>query len=480
MTILNTILKNNGPLMSSQLSRELEKETGITYNTASQQVSRNKSIKKIKGFFISNQSLCYIEEHVEEGILFKVLYDAMFENGKKYWYCLNAIKLHGGIITQKYLECYTNYPIMPLKSHIPFKIVMQKFIREEVLIFDGNYYMFSPKFEKQNLTYLAYNTIEMIKDDILNHFENLTKNIGLISYNTGKSFAEFGKYRWAFKGVSTISGIMNNNVSGFLLADIMIGHPIYEKDINFFVEKLKSIHTFKNASRVIPFLLVDDLEKEALLLLKKNGIVVGFIRELFGQKYAETLKELISILNNAGASLKQSPEKYLDLLSELKKYNEGLANNIRGALFEFLVGHIHSINSNNSVEIGREIYENGARHEMDVFVVYPDKIIIAECKAKRSEIELEVIEKWLTKKLPAFKKWLEKQETLKNKNIEFEFWSTSHFTEESLERLKVFQSISKKYKISFFQSNDISDVAKKMKNKKLKEAVQDFFLKPIV
>jgi hypothetical protein len=67
----------------------------------------------------------------------------MFESGKKYWYCINAIRLHGGIITQRYLECYTNYPIMALKIHLPFKIVMQKFVKEEILIFDGNYYMFS-------------------------------------------------------------------------------------------------------------------------------------------------------------------------------------------------------------------------------------------------------------------------------------------------------------------------------------------------
>lgn len=477
---LEEILSNNGPLMSSQLAKELEKVKNIPYNTASQQVSRSHKIRKIKGFFVSNQSLCYLQEHIDEGILFQALSDAMFESGKKYWYCINAIRLHGGIITQRYLECYTNYPILALKSHLPFKIVMQKFVKEEILIFDGNYYMFSPKFERQSATHLSYTTIELIKDDILSHFESLTKNIGLISYNTGKTFAEFGKFRWAFKGVSTISGVMNNNVSGFLLADIMIGHPIYAKDVNFFIEKLKHIQTFKNASKIIPFLLVDDLDREALLLLKQNGIVVGLIPELFGQKYAETLKELISILNNAGASLKQSPEKYLDLIVELKKYNEGLANNIRGALFEFVVGHIHSINSNSSVDIGREIYENNSRHEMDVLVIYPNRIVIAECKAIKAQINIEVVEKWLTKKLPAFKKWAAKQETLLNKTIEFEFWSTSNFTDEALERLINFQTTSTKYKITFFQSKDISTVAKKMKNKKLKEAMEDFFLKPDV
>lgn len=465
-------------MLSGELARELAQSTGTAENTASQKVTRSRDIQKIKGFFVSQQALCYLEEHTDDGALYASLSQAMQDHGKKYWYCLNAIKKHGGIISQKYLECYTNYPVLPLKSHLPFKTIMQKFVSEKILIYDGAYYMFSPKFEKQSTNYLSYNTIELIKEDILSNFESLAKNIGLISYNTGKTFTEFGKFQWAFKGVSTVTGLMNNSINGYLLADILIGHPIYENDVRFFIEKLKHIQSFKNASRIIPFLLVDDLDRDALLLLKQHGVVVGFINELFGQKYAETLKELITILNNAGASLKQTPEKYLDLLSELKKYNEGLANNIRGALFEFLVGHIHSISSNSSVVIGREIYENGSRHEMDVFVIYPDKIIIAECKAKKAKIDYDTVEKWTNTKLPAFKKWLNKQETLRDKPVEFEFWTTSNFDKDALEHLTHFQSRSTKTKISFLQSKEIRDYAKRMKNKKLKEAVEDFFLKP--
>ena len=74
------------------------------------------------------------------------------------------------------------------------------------------------------------------------------------------------------------------------------------------------IQSFNNASRIVPYLIVDDLSREALIALKFHGIAIGFIKELFGQKYADTLKELISVLNNAGASLKSSPEKYLGLL----------------------------------------------------------------------------------------------------------------------------------------------------------------------
>lgn len=476
MTTIEYILQKEGPLISNELAKKLEKNNAITQNTASQHVARNKKIKKIKGFFKSNQSLCYLQMHEGEE-LFKALNNYLFSFGKKYWYCLNAIRLHGGAIERKYLECYTNYPIIPLKKHLPFNKVMQMFVREGILVFSNESYYLSPKFGQPRSNTITNKTIDFIKTDLLSNFDLLTKNIGLISYRSGETFAEYGKFCWAFKGVSTITGLVNNGKPGFLLADIIIGKQLFKDDVSFFVEKLKHVQTFKNAGRLIPFLLVDDLDREALLYLKRHGIVVGFIGELFGQKYADALRELITILENAGASLKKNPDKYLDLINELKKYNEGLVNNIRGTFFEFVVGHIHSFESNSSVDLGRVIVENGSQHEMDVIANYPDKIVIAECKAVKSKIDIEYIDKWLGQKLPAFKKWFDKQETWKKKNLEFEFWTINGFTDESLEKLDKVVNSAKKYKVKYFQANDIRNKAVSMDNKKLKESLDDYFLK---
>ena len=55
MTTLEKILSKDGPMMSGMLSEKLAKTEKIPLNTASQKVSRVKTIKKIKGFFVSNQ-----------------------------------------------------------------------------------------------------------------------------------------------------------------------------------------------------------------------------------------------------------------------------------------------------------------------------------------------------------------------------------------------------------------------------------------
>ena len=476
MTTIETILEKYGPLMSSELSKKLEIFESIPNNTASQKVSRSKEIEKIKGFYTSNQSFCYLKEHENNGIFYEKFIDSLFENGRKYWYSVNALKLHGGILSRRFLECYTNYPVIPLKKHLPFNKVMQKFVEQGILVYNSDDYSLAPKFSLSRNSTVAYKTIEQIKEDILYSFDSLVKNIGLISYNTGEFFAEYGKFCWAFKGVSRVTGLMDNWKNGFLLADILIGTSIYEKDVQFFVEKIKNIQSFKNAPRIMPFLIVDDLDKKALIYLKSHGVVIGFIGELFGQKYAETIKELVVILNNAGASLKKTPEKYLDLIEQLKKYNKGLVNNIRGALFEYMVGHMHSVHCQ-SIDLGREIIESNARHEMDILAIYSEKIVIAECKAIKSKIDIDVIDKWIDKKIPAFKVWFEKQDTYKKKQLEFEFWSTSGFTDRAMDRLKKYSESVHKFKVFYFQANEMREKARLMDNKKLKEALDNFFLK---
>lgn len=479
MTDIEKILESKGPLISSELAQLLSKRLRISINTASQKISRNRKVKKIKGFFVSNQSLIFLEEQYKEGKLYDAFSKTLRKYGKKYWYCINAINMHGGIIDSKFLECYTNYPVLPLKRHVPFKKVMQKFVSNDILIFSGTEYSFAPRFAPIKTTNLIHRTIEIIKEDILNHFHEMIRNLGIISFNTGELFSEYGKFRWSFKGVSYLRGLVINTKPGFVLADILFGKEILKKDIEFFIEKLNHVQSFKNAPKVIPFLIVDDLHKDALKELKKNGVAIGFIKELFGDKYAMALRELVSVLNNAGASLKTQPNKYLELIGELKLYNETLIYNIRGTLFEYFVGHIHSKKCQ-SLDVGREIIENNGRHEIDVFAIYNDKVVFAECKATNSKIDLEKIEKWVSIKIPAFRKWLLKQETLKNHLIEFEYWATGGFTKDALRKLKSRSKFTTKYKVSFFEGKDIRSKAVAMKNKKLKEAIDNYFLKRMV
>lgn len=465
-------------MISSALAAALANAEHIELNTASQQISRSNQVLKIKGFFKSKQSLIYLQQHADENLVYPILSEMMYEHGLKYWYTLNALKMHNGIINQTYLECYTNYPIMPLKGHLPFSIIMQKFVAQGIVVFNQETYLLSPKLQGSIGSSLTNMALETIKSYVLETFHSIMRNTGMISYETGELFAEYGKFRWAFKGVSPIMGLRNDkNGLGFLVADILIGMPIYKKDVLFYMAKLQHIQSYREAPRLIPFLIVDDVDKEALDYLKQRGVIVGFIGELFGAKYAETLKELVAILTNAAASLKKDPEKYLDLIKQLKVYNEGLLGNIRGTLFEYAVGHIHVIDCQN-IEIGKEVLDqSGSKHEMDVVAVYSNRIVIAECKGKKSAVEDIDIEYWLDDAIPAFRKWVDKQEIYRNKSLEFEYWSTGGYTDGAKKMLDEAAQSYRKNKITYFGPKEIRQKAVDMKNKKLKEALDNYFLK---
>ncbi|HET6252989.1 MAG TPA: hypothetical protein VFE32_02880 [Puia sp.] len=478
MTSLEKILLSNGPMLSGELARRLSIDRRISVNAASQQVTRSASIPRINGFFKSSQSVCYLPSQIQDDSLVRFVVDAMYEHGRKYWYTINAIKMHGGVISRTFLECYTNYPVEPLKSHLPFDQVLSSFIRNHILVYNWDEYSFSPRFSSTITNPFFHRNIELLKHSVLENFRSLAKNTGLISFNSGELFAEFGKFRWGIKGVCPISGLQDKGRSAFLLGDVLLGRPFYERDVYFFVEKLRHVQSFQRASRIFPILLVDDLHRDALTYLKKNGIVIGFIKELFGEKYADVLRQLLDILNNAGASLKTNPNKYLDLIRELKKYNEGLANNIRGTLFEFLVGHMHNTNCQ-SLELGREVITDTGRHDMDVLAVYHDKVVIAECKARKSMVDDDMAIEWLNRKIPAFRSWLERQDTLKNKPQMFEYWSTSGFTEGAAKLLRDAVS-AHRYTVAIFGPTELRKRAIEMKNKKLKESLDDYFLKPEV
>jgi hypothetical protein len=476
MTAIVNILKQDGPMLSSELARQLASLEKVSVNTASQRISREKAVEKIGGFFKNNQSLIYLSEQSKQGLVYPVFECLLQQHGIKYWNTLNAIKGNGGRINRSYLECYTNYPLTPLVSHKPFDEVMQMFVQEGVLVFDHDDYAFSPKFHAKAYVGFVGKALEQIKHNVLEHFASLQRNIGMVSYETGELLAEYGNFRWGYKGVSPVIGLRKRKELGFVVADILIGRPILLQDVQFFTAKLATIMSYNNAPRLIPYLITDNMHPAALHHLKEKGIVVGFIDELFGEKYAELLKELILLLKRAGESLNgEHPDKYLDLIRDLRKYNSGLLNNIRGALFEYMVGHLHVLDGA-KIEMGREIFDQTGKHEIDIKAEYKKALVFAECKSTKSPIDAGMVHAWITKKVPAFHKWAVGQEAYKNLNPEFEYWSTSGFTEDALAKLKPFES-SNKYTARIYGPEEIKKIAKDSNDKKLRDAIDSFYLK---
>jgi hypothetical protein len=461
-------------MMSASLAQQLASKLHLPINTASKQIGRAQNIIKINGFFSSKQSFCYLDSHKHTHNMYKALSEAMYEYGRKYWYCLNAIKLCDGMISKKELECYTNYPIEPLRGHKLFDLIIQKFVDAKIIVYDEDVYSLSPTFKNNPVNILKSRAISQIKMTVLNDFKRIISNIGLVSYNTSEIFEEYGKFRWGIKGVSYAIGLKSEAKPGFIIGDIVFGNSFHLQDVEFFIKKIEHVMSFPKASRVLPFLLIDDIEHEALAELKKKGIIIGFIRELFGEKYANALKELASILQHIETAISNEPKKLIKLIDELEVYNKTLIYNIKGSLFEYFVGYLTSRKYSN-ISIGKLVYNSNSKHEIDVFAYNEEAVLVIECKAWKKTVGKDEIIKWQREIIPSVKKYIESQEMLQNKRIIFEYWSTSGFSSDALQKLNELKN-AKVFDANFYDADTIRDVVKQCKDKALSNTFNNYFL----
>lgn len=475
MTIQEYLL-SNGPTLSSDLINYFQKE-GLSSEAIRKRLSRiTKPIYKIQGFFKDNQTFFYHIDHYNDDRFFESLRNALKSSAKKYFAIIIALEYHNGYIRKEDLASYSFSPVSNLKSHKKFSIVINDLIQLKIIQEENEYYKLSGGIsnrETNNFNY--YKAVELSKEVICNQFYNYTKSIGLISYEKGKFNSEFAKFQFCFTAPSYITGLVKFNTKiqpAFVVADVLLGNKNDETSIDFFLQKVQIIKT-QTTNSFLPFLITDVLTQDAFKKLKENGIIIGLVNKLFGEEYEELLKSLISVVTNAGTILKTNPDAYLQLLLQLNKLVDGKTNNLRGDLFELAVGYYYS-NLCQSLDIGKRITFQGNYKEVDVYTTFQDKFILCECKAYKTKIELKIVENWLSEKVSFIYKGI--REYNYDKEIVFEFWSTSGFTDDAILFLKDKQQKLKKYKIEFYTEKEILEKARKSKANKIVEIMREYFI----
>lgn len=474
MTIQEYLL-SNGPTLSSDLINYFQKE-GLSSEAIRKRLSRiSEPIYKIQGFFKDNQTFFYHIDHYNDDRFFESLRSALKSSAKKYYAIVVAMEYHNGYIRKEDLASYSFSPVNNLKSHKKFSSVINDLIQLKIIQEENEYYRLLGSIssrETNNFNY--YKAVELSKEVICNQFYNYTRSIGLISYEKGKFNSEFAKFQFCFTAPSYITGLVKFSTKiqpAFVVADVLLGNKNDESSIDFFLQKVKIIKT-QTTNNFLPFLITDVLTQEAFKKLKESGIIIGLVNKLFGEEYEELLKSLISVVTNAGTILKTNPDAYLQLLLQLNKLVDGKTNNLRGDLFELAVGYYYS-NLCQSLDIGKKINYQGNYKEVDVYTTFQDKFIICECKAYKTKIELKIAENWLSEKVSFIYKGI--REYNYDKEIIFEFWSTSGFTDDAILFLKEKQQSLRKYKIEFYSETEILEKARKSKANKIVEIMREYF-----
>ena len=485
MTFIEETIKKRGPILSSELLEALKnKEPRISEEAARKRLSRvGEGVSKIKGLFSDGQILFHEKTIYNSVEYFEGLARALEKAGKQYYLILQSLDFHYGQMKLDQLPAYSVNPVKNLKGHLTFHSALEKLEQLNLVIIEDDDVFVSGLIAENHPNAKRAKAVDVAKNFLLVQFNDWSRKIGMVSYNTSSFHSEFGKYQFNFVSptyIGSLPSYTNNKkiVPGFLIADILIGNTVTESQVEFFINKIKALKFQRNVANFIPFLIVESIDTKSLNQLKSEGIVLGFVNELFGEKYKDLLNSLINMVTNAGAILKKNPEAYLNLITRLNKLVEGKTNNLKGDLFELAVGYYQG-RICNSIEIGKVIIHEGQQREIDVLGFLPNKVIIAECKGYSNKVSEEEVESWLSKKIPVIRKWILDQPSISDREIVFEFWSTGGFTIEAETKMKERKMKTKKYRIEYFNIEDMLKMSKTLKSKKFTEILREYYTRDI-
>lgn len=484
MTYLEKLIKEKGPILSGELLKAAINEgKAVSNDAARKRLSRiGGDIYKVRGLFADGQILFHDKEIFGTEEYYSGLTKALEKAGKQYHVIIQSLDFHNGYIKLSQLPAYSINPIENLKGHLSFKTALNNLLRIGLINIEEEHVVVLSSISKNNHSFKRAKGVELAKNFLLTQFNDWARKIGLVSYNSSKFHSQFGSYQFNFVAPSYVGSLTRKTadsiVPAFVIVDFLIGNVINERQINFFINKIAALKQQKHLAKFIPFLVVDSIDTNALNILKSNGVIIGFVDELFGANYKELLNSLINLITNAGAILKKNPENYLNLISKLNKLVDGKTNNLRGDLFELAVGYYQG-RICSSIDIGKLIIHNGQSREIDVFGLQSNRVIISECKGYNQPIPKEVIDTWLGEKIPVIRNWVLDNASLSEKELVFQFWSTGGFTPEALELLESRKESTKKYIIEYFSLNDMLEMSKKINSKKFTEISREYYLKEI-
>lgn len=113
MTYLENLIKEKGPILSSELLETLMKsEKGISPEAARKRLSRiNKDIIRIRGLFTDGQFLFLERDIYGTEEYYSGLSSALKKAGKQYYIILQSLDFHYGQIKLEHLAAYSINPI---------------------------------------------------------------------------------------------------------------------------------------------------------------------------------------------------------------------------------------------------------------------------------------------------------------------------------------------------------------------------------
>lgn len=488
-------LKTNGPSLSSDVSKHLVLEYGVSDAAARQQVSRVAGdVLKLDLSFPKNAKFLFTRDQSGTGAYWNNLEETLHKTNSIYGLGISALRARGGIMPKAYFAISCGSPIKQ-KGHVAAGEVLKKLTRanlvKEVYVEGvGDCVYLGIHVNHVQSLFPALKARQCAEDIILRGFKSWLKNLGFVSYNQAnirsldRILPTVSTTVWDLAAPSYLSPLVSFPTKdgekkvkpGFVVCDVLLNEIVTENDIKPFLRKLESLKSLKNVGKQLAFFLAYEYSPEAFAKLKSVGVSPGTILTIYDSQTARALRDLVAVLTSVLDTDVVSLEN-IDLIFNTIGKIEGAAGRLRGALFEFIVAEsVRSIGYSNVV-MNRICQTPKGSKEADVICVNHQEVRFIEAKAHsiRNRVSLEEIDNWLTKQIPIFRAFALGHTDWKNLKLCFEFWTTGLFSEEAEDRLRKAISEVRMYNIVFKDMNDLSQEIKSTNNKALIKTYRDHF-----
>lgn len=492
---IETLLQEMGPVLSSDLSGELQQRLNLKPEAARKRIQRAKLAGKIKALeklnLRRNEQFLFLPEHVGKGQLVKSLKKGLSKAQSPLYDALIAIQARGGMILQTAFPAISGLPMTGKKKLLSenakdllleYQLIVEK---ENSLgsCFQLNKDVFSHPAETRRLS--ARLRAEQICIQGLLDWLRLQGMVTAqkASIRGAISPPQFGFFAWDLVSPSYIHALThhveNRIVNGFVVADVCLGKELTVADVQYFFNKVISASSPYNRP-FISFLIGKFFDKDALLLGRKLGIMLTTPSNLFGIDFDRILEDVVELLDTPDWQTEEQTTEMQHLMDKMAQYRhlEGVMANLLADTFEFFVAHC------NTVDWGRPMFgkkfkdSDNTPYDCDILFRKQGKGILAiECKKKNrnSLVSDAEISHWFETVAPLIYAENQKDKYFKDKKCEFSIWTNSDFNSDALALLKKLKSKTSSYEITWKKGQDVKQLLRETQDSKLLDIYKKHF-----
>ncbi|KVW61710.1 hypothetical protein [Burkholderia ubonensis] len=493
--ILERLLQDHGPILSTELTRLLVDKHKLTPAAARKRVSRlGPDIARLYLAFPRNARFVYLKKDFGSPEYWQSLIKALLDTRSAYGLALVALQQRGGIMLADHFPIACGAPLRQAKHLSPETIVARlkqaNLVGEYVIPGVGNCIGLVQGPDRYDFASAEIKARVLTEEILLNAIKMWMRNLGLVSYDKvamrgdSESLPKVSTFAWDLTAPSYLGPMLDWSRSGtpkqgFVACDVLLGLEIDEPGLRPFIYKSTTLRSLKNVGRCLQIFVASRYTKQAFDLAKRNGIVPATPDSLFGSEVAEGLAQLTTVLREAAVAA-ANPEVLNEVFSRLSKI-EGAANNLRGALFEFVVAEIvRQLFAGTSVTMNEHFQDDaGAKAEVDVVATnHRRSVHFIECKGYQpyGTVPDKYVMAWLEQRLPLVYQAARKHSGWKDLDIHFEFWTTGKLSPAAIAAVEEASGRIRKYTVAFRDASAVRDLAKQTRDTSLIKTLEQHFL----